>query len=98
MWCSATKPEIGGSLTYGRHDPAMLADLSSRLRALPNLRLLTGTVCNGWYEDNWLPLIQGEPSLRTRARAVILATGSIEQPPSSANDLPGIMLGSARSG
>ncbi|SDA93822.1 2Fe-2S iron-sulfur cluster-binding protein [Mesorhizobium qingshengii] len=89
-------PEIGGSLTYGRHDPAMLADLSSRLRALPNLRLLTGTVCNGWYEDNWLPLIQGDRLHRTRARAVILATGSIEQPAIFRNnDLPGIMLCSA---
>jgi sarcosine oxidase subunit alpha len=89
-------PEIGGSLTYGRHDPAMLADLSSRLRALPNLRLLTGTVCNGWYEDNWLPLIQGDRLYRTRARAVILATGSIEQPAIFRNnDLPGIMLGGA---
>jgi sarcosine oxidase subunit alpha len=89
-------PEIGGSLTYGRHDPATLADLSSRLRALPNLRLLTGTVCNGWYEDNWLPLIQGDRLHRTRARAVILATGSIEQPAIFRNnDLPGIMLGSA---
>ncbi|TJV89632.1 MAG: FAD-dependent oxidoreductase, partial [Mesorhizobium sp.] len=73
-------PEIGGSLTYGRHDPALLAEMSSRLEALPNRRLLTGTVCNGWYEDNWLPLIQGDLLYRTRARAVILATGSIEQP------------------
>ncbi|MFA6155322.1 2Fe-2S iron-sulfur cluster-binding protein [Mesorhizobium sp.] len=89
-------PEIGGSLTYGRHDPAVLADLSSRLRALPNLRLLTGTVCNGWYEDNWLPLIQGDRLFRTRARALILATGSIEQPAIFRNnDLPGIMLGGA---
>ena len=89
-------PEIGGSLTYGRHDPAMLADLSSRLRALPNLSVLTGTVCNGWYEDNWLPLIQGDRLYRTRARAVILATGSIEQPAIFRNnDLPGIMLGGA---
>lgn len=89
-------PEIGGSLTYGRHDPAMLADLSSRLRALPNLRLLTGTLCNGWYEDNWLPLIQGDRLYRTRARAVILATGSIEQPAIFRNnDLPGIMFGGA---
>ena len=89
-------PEIGGSLTYGRYDPAMLVDLSSRLRVLPNLRLLIGTVCNGWYEDNWLPLIQGDRLHRTRARAVILATGSIEQPAIFRNnDLPGIMLGSA---
>lgn len=89
-------PEIGGSLTYGRCDPATLSGLSARLPSLPNLRVLTNTVCNGWYEDNWLPLIRGDHLYRTRAREVILATGSIEQPAVFRNnDLPGIMLGSA---
>lgn len=89
-------PEIGGSLTYGRHDPAVLAGLTVRLEALPNLRVMTGTLCNGWYEDNWLPLIQGDRLYRTRAREVILATGAIGQPAIFRNnDLPGIMLGSA---
>ncbi|TPI15823.1 FAD-dependent oxidoreductase [Mesorhizobium sp. B4-1-3] len=89
-------PEIGGALGYGRYDPAILSGLSSRLAALPNLKVLTGTVCNGWYEDNWLPLIQGDRLHRTRAREVVLATGAIEQPAVFRNnDLPGIMLGSA---
>ncbi|RAZ89147.1 aminomethyltransferase [Mesorhizobium hawassense] len=89
-------PEIGGALSYGRYDPAVLAGMSSRLAALPNLRVLTGTVCNGWYEDNWLPLIQGNRLYRARAREVILATGAIEQPAVFRNnDLPGIMLGGA---
>ncbi|WP_192255926.1 2Fe-2S iron-sulfur cluster-binding protein [Mesorhizobium caraganae] len=89
-------PEIGGSLTYGRYDPAMLADLTARSEALPNLLTMTGTLCNGWYEDNWLPLIQGDRLYRTRAREVILATGAIGQPAIFRNnDLPGIMLGSA---
>lgn len=89
-------PEIGGSLTYGRHDPAMLADLTARSEELSNLRIMTGTLCNGWYEDNWLPLIQGDRLYRIRAREVILATGAIGQPAIFRNnDLPGIMLGSA---
>ncbi|TIR25981.1 MAG: FAD-dependent oxidoreductase [Mesorhizobium sp.] len=89
-------PEIGGALSYGRYDPAVLSGLSSRLAALPNLKVLTATVCNGWYEDNWLPLIQGNRLHRTRAREVILATGAIEQPAVFRNnDLPGIMLGGA---
>jgi sarcosine oxidase subunit alpha len=89
-------PEIGGSLTYGRYDPAVLASLSSRLKELANLRVLTGTICNGWYEDNWLPLIQGNLLYRTRARELILAPGAIGQPAIFRNnDLPGIMLGSA---
>jgi sarcosine oxidase subunit alpha len=88
--------EIGGSLTYGRYDPETLSALSSRLRGFPNLRVLTETVCNGWYEDNWLPLIQGNRLYRARAREVVLATGSIEQPAVFRNnDLPGIVLGSA---
>lgn len=89
-------PEIGGSLTYGRHDPAVLAGLIARIEALPNLRVMKGTLCNGWYEDNWLPLIQGDRLYRTRAREVILATGAIGQPAIFRNnDLPGVMLGSA---
>ncbi|MBZ9733605.1 (2Fe-2S)-binding protein [Mesorhizobium sp. CA18] len=89
-------PEIGGALSYGRYDPAILAGLLSRLESLPNLKVLTGTVCNGWYEDNWLPLIQGDRLHRTRAREVILGTGAIEQPAVFRNnDLPGIMLGGA---
>ncbi|MER8433157.1 2Fe-2S iron-sulfur cluster-binding protein [Mesorhizobium caraganae] len=89
-------PEIGGSLTYGRHDPAVLAGLVARIEALPNLHVMTGTLCNGWYEDNWLPLIQGDRLYRIRAREVILATGAIGQPAIFRNnDLPGIMLGSA---
>ncbi|RUX19350.1 aminomethyltransferase, partial [Mesorhizobium sp. M2A.F.Ca.ET.042.01.1.1] len=89
-------PEIGGALSYGRYDPALLSGLASRLANLPNLKLLTATVCNGWYEDNWLPLIEGHRLHRTRAREVILATGAIEQPAVFRNnDLPGIMLGGA---
>lgn len=89
-------PEIGGSLTYGRHDPSVLAGLTALLKTLPNLRVMTGTLCNGWYEDNWLPLIQGDRLYRIRAREVILATGAIGQPAIFRNnDLPGIMLGSA---
>mgnify|MGYP001108719414 CR=1 FL=1 len=70
-------PEIGGSLTYERCDPGLLADLERKLEALANLRLLLSTVCNGWYEDNWLPLIRGNTLIRTRARQVIFATGAI---------------------
>lgn len=89
-------PEIGGWLTHGRCDPAVLAGLAARLRALPNVRVMTDTVCNGWYEDNWLPLISGDHLYRTRAREVVIATGRIGQPAIFRNnDLPGIMLGSA---
>ncbi|MBZ9894507.1 MULTISPECIES: 2Fe-2S iron-sulfur cluster-binding protein [unclassified Mesorhizobium] len=85
-------PEIGGSLTYRRCDPGVLASLRAAAAGLANLRVMTATVCNGWYEDNWLPLIQGNRLYRARAHEVILATGAIEQPAVFRNnDLPGIM-------
>jgi sarcosine oxidase, subunit alpha len=87
-------PEIGGSLTYRRCEPDVLTRLASAAAALPSLRILPGTVCNGWYEDNWLPLIQGDRLYRTRAPQVVVATGAIEQPALFRNnDLPGIMTG-----
>lgn len=88
-------PEIGGALTWCGDDD-LLAELEAEARALPNLRIMTGTVCNGWFADNWLPLISGDTLWRTRAREVILATGCIEQPAIFRNnDLPGIMFGGA---
>jgi sarcosine oxidase subunit alpha len=89
-------PELGGSLTYRRADATTLPGLESKAAAIPNLRILTGTTCNGLYEDNWLPLIRGNELLRTRAREVVLTVGRIGQPAIFRNnDLPGILLGSA---
>lgn len=89
-------PEVGGAALWQREGMADVAPLLAAARTLPNLRLLTGTLCNGWFEDNWLPLIRGDHLFRTRAREVILATGGIEQPAIFRNnDLPGIMTGGA---
>lgn len=89
-------PEIGGSLTYRRCDPSVLEEWTHRARSLPNLRIMPGTVCNGWFEDNWLPLIRGNTLYRMRAQEVVLATGVIEQPAIFRNnDLPGIMTAGA---
>ena len=90
--CEA-EPELGGSLTY-RDAEAQLSAMRDRAKTLVNLRVMTGTGCNGWYEDNWLALIAGDRLYRTRARHIILATGTIEQPAVfQNNDLPGIMPG-----
>jgi sarcosine oxidase subunit alpha len=90
------EPEPGGSLTYDPHPGLDLAALLGEATSLPSLRLMTGTVCNGWFEDNWLPLIAGDTLWRTRAQQVVLATGGIAQPAIFRNnDLPGIMAGSA---
>ncbi len=87
------EPVLGGALTYGR-DVDRLSDLLAKVQSLPNLRIMTDTVVNGWFEDNWLPLIRGNKLFKTRAREVLLATGCIEQPAIFRNnDLPGILLG-----
>ncbi|MTH99156.1 2Fe-2S iron-sulfur cluster-binding protein [Roseibium sp. RKSG952] len=87
------EPELGGALTYGRDSSDRLHSLLEKSAALSNLRIMTGTVVNGWFEDNWLPLICGDKLFKTRAREVLLATGSVEQPAVFRNnDLPGIML------
>lgn len=89
-------PELGGALTYRRDDADRLASLLEQVAALDNLTVMTETLCNGWFEDNWLPLIRGKKLYKTRAKTVILACGQIEQPAVFRNnDLPGVMLGSA---
>jgi len=95
-------PELGGSLTYARFDgepaaaAALLADLKGRIELHAGIDVLTGAVANGWYADNWIPVIRANRLYKVRAREVILCTGSLDQPvPFHNNDLPGIVLGSA---
>jgi sarcosine oxidase subunit alpha len=95
-------PELGGALTYARFDgepaatAALLADLTGRVEAHAGIDVLTGAVANGWYADNWVPVIKANRLYKVRAREVILCTGSLDQPvPFHNNDLPGIILGSA---
>ena len=60
------------------------------------MRVLTGATCTGLFADNWLAVVQGNRLYKLRARAVVLATGCVEQPMVFRNnDLPGVMLASA---
>ncbi len=93
---------LGGALNYARFDadPAPAAkrraERIGRIEKTGNIRALTDAVCNGWFSDNWLPVIQGNRMYKLRAAAVIVATGSYEQPMVFRNnDLPGVMMGSA---
>ena len=57
---------------------------------------MTEGLCNGWFADNWLPVIRGNRLHKVRAREVVLAAGALEQPALFRNnDLPGVMMGSA---
>ncbi len=95
-------PLLGGSLSYARFDVkgkrgAMLRDeLVQAVMGEIRIQVMTSAVCNGWFADNWLPVIQGNRLHKVRANEVILATGSLQQPAQfHNNDLPGIVLGSA---
>jgi len=92
----------GGSLNYARFDPDPAVAARARdglvdaVEASPNIRRFLGATCNGWFADHYLPVIAGDRLHKLRARRLVVAAGSIEQPiVFRNNDLPGIMLGSA---
>ena len=95
-------PILGGALAYARFDAAgeqaaaQGAELVAAVEAAANITVMTGAVCNGWFADNWLPVIRGNRLYKMRAREVVLAAGALEQPAVFRNnDLPGVMMGSA---
>ncbi|HMA10747.1 MAG TPA: FAD-dependent oxidoreductase [Steroidobacteraceae bacterium] len=94
--------EPGGCAPHGADAAAResLQRLIAEVRGTPAIRVLSGCSVVGCYSDH--ELVVSEHSrvdggvLLLRARAVVLATGAIEQPAVfSNNDLPGILLGSA---
>lgn len=89
------EPETGGAMTYGRRQEDRLAATRAALDH-PSIRVLTGATCNGWYADNFLPVIQGDTLYRVRAGQVVVASGTQEQPlVFRNNDLPGIVTSAA---
>ena len=92
----------GGALLHGRFDGAGLRAAAARtelvgaVEADDRVSVMTDTACLGWYADNWLPLVRGNRLYKLRAKALVVATGCLEQPlVFRNNDLPGVMLGSA---
>jgi sarcosine oxidase subunit alpha len=93
-------PHIGGSLDYQWVNDDLAASIRQRLKQAvsdhPGIRLMTRTLAAGWYTDQWLPLCNPRGIAKTRVKAVIVASGLIEQPAVfHNNDLPGVMLASA---
>lgn len=95
-------PVLGGSLTYHRFDQeGVLADelrndLLQRVESHEYIDVLTEAVCNAWFTDNYLPVIQGKRMYKVRAKECIVASGSFEQHAVFRNnDLPGVMMSSA---
>ncbi len=93
---------LGGTLNHARF-AADTTDALARRDALVSavvehrsISVLSSAWCTGWFADNWLTAITAETFHQIRARAVVCATGVVEQPAVFRNnDLPGIMLGSA---
>ena len=94
--------KLGGALLHGRFDGGGLraaearAGLVGAVEAADRVSAMTGTACLGRYADNWLPLLRGNRLYKLRAKALVVATGSHDQPlVFRNNDLPGVMLASA---
>ena len=108
--------EFGGSLLAetrplgGGSAAAWLADALAELDASPNVELLPRSTVSGFYDHNFLTVVERrsdhlgpvsasgtrERLHRVRAEQVVLATGAIERPLVFANnDRPGVMLASS---
>ena len=94
--------ELGGSLWYARfnvdgtHGSLTRAELRAAVQSRRNIRVLNQAICTGLFADNWLPVIKGTRLYKLRAKSVVVAAGSIEQPSVFRNnDLPGVMFASA---
>jgi sarcosine oxidase, subunit alpha len=61
----------------------------------PSISVLSATVAAGYYADHWVALAEPHRMTKMRAKAVVFATGVIEQPAVFRNnDLPGVLLAS----
>ena len=94
------QPRLGGTLgwQYGACEDARAAldELCGELAALENVEIRCSTTAGGHYADHWVALFDSQRMTRVRARAVVYATGAVEQPAVFGNnDLPGVLLGSA---
>ena len=97
------EPVLGGSLNYLRPAGGAATEAAAaRARRIgeverqERIETMTDTLCNAWYADHWLAAIRGRCLYKIRARQVVLATGTMEQPALFRNnDLPGILLGTA---
>jgi sarcosine oxidase subunit alpha len=111
------QPEVGGALHYdaatvidGQNGYDWAQSAAAKLKAMPNVTLLTRTTVFGYYNHGFIGLAERvtdhmarpgrdlprERLWQVRTKKVVIATGSIERHMVFANnDRPGIMLASA---
>lgn len=95
---------LGGALNYARmsadlsDNGALRESLVAQVSSHTNIELMTKATANGWFGDNWVPVIQGKRMFKVRAAEVIMCTGALEQlSVFRNNDVPGVMLAGAAS-
>ncbi|WP_028303994.1 2Fe-2S iron-sulfur cluster-binding protein [Oceanospirillum maris] len=92
---------LGGSLAYSEfsdcNNPEQLRqELMAKVRQHANITVMTEAVCNAWFTDNWLPVLQGKRLYKVRAKQCIMVTGAYEQHVVfRGNDIPGVIFSSA---
>jgi sarcosine oxidase subunit alpha len=93
---------LGGALTYHRfatdnsQAQTLLEELSAKVSNHSNIEVMLESVCNAWFTDNYLPVIQGKRLFKVRAKECIVASGAYEQHVVFRNnDLPGVVMCSA---
>ena len=93
---------LGGALSYHRFDAAgvraeqLRKDLVAKVTAHNNITVFTNATCNGWFADNYIPVVQAKRMHKVRAKECIIASGAYEQHAVFRNnDLPGVMMSSA---
>lgn len=95
-------PLLGGALSYHRfyhnnHDSIRLRNaLVDNVAKNERITVFTNAVCNAWFKDNYLAVIQGKRLFKVRAKECIVASGSFEQHVVFRNnDVPGVLMTSA---
>src|SRR5450631_2569469 len=90
---------LGGSAGGGPSgEYESLRALTEAVGRSPRITVFGTTVAAGYYADHWVALAEPSRMTKMRAKAVVFATGVIEQPAVFRNnDLPGVMLASGAS-
>ncbi len=86
---------LGGTGPWGERREESVHSLAAAAHSSPGVTVFPATVAAGYYSDHWVALAEPNRMTKMRAKAVVFATGVIEQPAVFRNnDLPGVMLAS----
>jgi sarcosine oxidase, subunit alpha len=92
--------ELGGHLRWGDEaELDALRGLREEVARTPGIEVMTNSVVNGRYDDNWVAVMQRDLSnveerlVKARAKMLVVAPGLIERPyVFEGNDTPGVIL------